>query len=119
MCRPETDVARLIATLMVGQHGYGGRHLTDSRHTVVRQADNRFLPTAPPQLIGVVRKRLANALDIAEQPDLDSPPGTNPRAREADYRRRSSRCRCARLPGLQWGLRDGLLNVFAHKRQRQ
>ncbi len=70
MCRPETDVARLIATLMVGQHGYGGRHLTDSRHTVVRQADNRFLPTAPPQLIGVVRKRLANALDIAEQPDL-------------------------------------------------
>src|SRR6516225_6898224 len=34
------------------------------------QADDRFLPAAPPQLAGIVGERLANALDVVEQSDF-------------------------------------------------
>jgi hypothetical protein len=39
-------------------------------HTIMRQADDGVLPAAPPQLTGVISKRLADALDVIEQPYL-------------------------------------------------
>jgi hypothetical protein len=36
----------------------------------VRQADDRFLPAPTPQLAGIVCERLANALNVVEQPDF-------------------------------------------------
>ena len=40
------------------------------RHAIVRQADDRFLPAAPPQFAGIIGKRLANAFDVVEQSDF-------------------------------------------------
>jgi hypothetical protein len=57
------------------------------RHAVVRQADNRLLPAAPPQLAGIVGKWLSDAFDVLEQPDLSADELADPDRRGTRSRR--------------------------------
>jgi hypothetical protein len=48
------------------------------RHTVVRQVNDRVLPSTASKLASVIAKGLANAFNIIKQPDLSADKLTNP-----------------------------------------
>jgi hypothetical protein len=58
------------------------------RHAIVRQADNRLLPAAPPQLAGIVGKWLPDTFDVIEQSDFAANELTDPDRRGVRAMRR-------------------------------
>src|SRR6516225_10718441 len=48
------------------------------RHAIVRQVDDHIVPAAPAQLVCVICKRLSDAFDVIQQPDLTAHELGNP-----------------------------------------
>src|SRR5262249_28073737 len=71
------------------------------RYAVMRQADDPFLPAAPPQLAGIKGKWLSDAFDAVEQPYLAANELTDPDRHSV----RPAACAANVHEGLHWQYR--------------